>query len=299
MLDASGVIPASCASCNTPPLDPTALSPGIFRCRNCNGNGCGLCDAGCGGCGELGCVPGRAPCVTCEGQSQLGRLFCAFHNAIACPDPCYEPRWVDGANASFFTDSARPWTMSRVRWDSAFSMIGADRAELFMASMGAGRKGFPGVDTTAKYDVFSMYQEFANGGFSFFMDTQFRNYRGNVNNGSGFGDMSIGTKSMFLDSELLTMSFQMRTVLPTGAFSSGVGTGHVTIEPSLLNTWKLCTDTYLQSQVGLSVPIAGTGGHASTVMLYRGSLNHVICRPLADTALIGTFELSGYNFAGG
>ena len=43
----------------------------------------------------------------------VGRLLCAIHHSICCPDPCYEPCYIPAANAGFFLDSAKPVTMMR------------------------------------------------------------------------------------------------------------------------------------------------------------------------------------------
>src|SRR5262245_16656126 len=112
----SGVTPASCTSCGTPGGGP-AYGPGVFGWGHKYGPL--PCDVGCGeeGCGEAGCHAGYPPCDACEGQSRLTRLLCAFHNAICCPDPCYEPGWVAAANAALFTPAVRPATYTRLRWD--------------------------------------------------------------------------------------------------------------------------------------------------------------------------------------
>ena len=56
---------------------------------------------------------------------------------------------------------------------------------------------------------------------------------------SGFGDLDIGTKSLLLDCELLQVAFQFITYIPTGDFHKGLGTGHVSLEPSILFALKL------------------------------------------------------------
>ena len=76
--------------------------------------------------------------------------------------------------------------------------------------------------------------------------------------GAGFGDLGIGTKTLLLDSELITSSFQMMTYIPVGNAGNGSGTGHVTLDPSLLGSVKLFTETYLQTQLGLYIPIGGS-----------------------------------------
>src|SRR5262249_38238144 len=51
---------------------------------------------------------------------------------------------------------------------------------------------------------------------------------------SGFDDLNLGTKSVWIDCELLLLTFQFKTFVPTGNFTRGLGTAHVSLEPSLL-----------------------------------------------------------------
>ena len=58
-------------------------------------------------------------------------------------------------------------------------------------------------------------------------------------------------KSVMFDSELLLFTFQFKTYIPTGNAAAGLGTGHVSLEPSLLSTLKLSSNAYLQSQLAM------------------------------------------------
>ena len=305
LLTLPGITPATCTNC-APVAPPMVTAHGLFQRHHLPaGAGCasGTCDTLCGsgGCGEGGCVAGRGACTTCEGEGRFGRLFCAFHNAMCCPDPCYEPRWTTQANAALFADSARPTTISRFRWDRGIGMNNPDRGEYFWAKTGAGGRGPAVNETRLNYDELSYYQEFAAGEkASFFIQTPYRSMNGEQNGGSGgFGDLVLGTKSMFLDSELLAMTFQFKTSIPTASTGTGRGTGHVSLEPSLLSTVKLHTDAYWQSQLAFTIPIAGTGGTVGTVLHYHNSINAVLCRPIADSVLVGMLEFNGYTFTSG
>ena len=90
-----GVIQAQCSSCASVPRD---LPPPSYDA--CGGN----------------CVAG-GHCCRCENETGFGRLYCHLYNAFQCPDPCYEPGWVAGANASLFVDTARPATQMMFRYD--------------------------------------------------------------------------------------------------------------------------------------------------------------------------------------
>jgi hypothetical protein len=297
MLDPA-VVPASgCSSCGSASGMPGG--PGIWGYGNHPAEGCAYGGCGSEGCGENGCVPGRGPCTTCgEGQCQAVRMFCATHNALCCPDPCYEPHWVCAANAALFVDPARPVTQTRLRWDYGNNLTQPDRAEYFWGAIG--QKGPARPETSVNYHELRFYQEFAADRFSFFIDMPYRNLNGAVNGGSGgFGDLNLGTKSLILDSELVQFSFQLITAIPTGAARSGTGVGHVSMDPSLLMAVKLYPDSYWQSQLGYWIPISGTPGFAGTVLHYQNSINHVVCRPLADTAFVASIEAVGYTFSSG
>ena len=297
----SGVVPASgCSSCGL--ASPSQMSPGIYGYGKYPGPSCGAGGCGSEGCGENGCVPGRPPCETCEGQCRITRMFCATHNALCCPDPCYEPRWNCVANAALFVDGAQPVTQSRLRWDSGQNVTSPDRSEFFWAAIGG--KGRPKPESSVNYNELSFYQEVATEKFSFYIMQPYRNMNAAVNGGSGgFGDLTLGTKTLFLDSEVIHQSFQFQTQIPTGNPGNGSGVGHVSLTPSILTSVKLYPDTFLQSQLGYWIPIAGSvvngSSYAGGVFQFNQSVNHVICRPLRDTALIGSIESVGYVFTSG
>jgi hypothetical protein len=289
------ILPISCQNCSTP--STVGSSPGILGWGKHNGPL--ACDIGCidPGCGEAGCAAGHPACETCSGQ-HWGRLFCALHDALCCPDPCYEPRWIPAANAAFFIPSVRPTTYTRFRWDYGNNLTQPDRNEYFWAAIGL--RGPANAETRVNYHELSMYAEVGTEKFSFFINTPYRNLNPTVNtSASGFGDLTLGTKSVLIDSELVLTTFQFATTIPTGLSGRGLGAGHVSLEPSLLYAVKLYTDTYWQGQIGYWIPIGGTAGVAGGAWFYNNSLNHVLWRPLKDTALIGTFETTGITWNSG
>ncbi len=302
MMD-SEVVPASCSSCSS--LPPTQMAPGVYGygkyyAPSCGATGCGGC--GTEGCGENGCVPGRQACETCEGSCRATKLFCAFHNALCCPDPCYEPRFSCGANAALFVDYARPVTQTRFRWDSGRNLVQPDRSEYFWAA--TGKKGPKLPESRVNYNELTLYQEVGIDRFSFYIVQPYRNMNGAVNGGSGgFGDLTLGTKTMILDSEVLQTTFQFQTNIPTGNPGNGTGVGHVSLTPSLLTAIKLYPDTYFQSQLGYWIPISPTtvngSAFAGGVFQFNQSINHVLCRPLNDTSLVVSIESMGYTFTSG
>ena len=56
---------------------------------------------------------------------------------------------------------------------------------------------------------------------------------------AGFSDINFGIKSMWLDTELLQVTFQFRTYTPSGNAAQGLGTGHFSLDPSVMASMKL------------------------------------------------------------
>ncbi|MSU78444.1 MAG: hypothetical protein EXS16_10160 [Gemmataceae bacterium] len=243
------------------------------------------------------CVPGRRGCMGADSCQPGSRLFGGLCEALCCPDPCYEPRWIAEANAAFFQDGAKPVTQTRIRWDAGFNYRFPDTSEFFWGKIGT--KG-PATNTRAlRYDDLTLYQEIAAGGASFFTEMPYRNYSPETgSSNSGLGDINLGTKAVLLDRELLLLTFQFRTFLPSGNSLAGAGTGHVSLEPALLAALKISSTTYLQTEIAQWIPIGGTPGTAGTVFHFHVSLNQTLCNIGDCIKVIGTLEGNGYTYRG-
>lgn len=270
------------------PHESDAMPLGCYGCLT-GGGGCSSCGGGCGGnCGGPGCIPGRLDCCEpCEGRSMVGRLLCAIHHTLCCPDPCYEPCYIPAANAGFFLDSAKPLTQVKFRYDAMPGGPTPTQGGYYWSS-GNG----PGNVPFTAHDLV-MENEFAVDRFSFFVSTPFRIVAGT--GGAGYADMRLGTKSMLLDTELLLASFQFATYLPTGISTSGTGNGNVGLEPSFLFTLKIAQETYFQTQLAEWIGVVTQ----ESVFHYHFSLNHTLTAPRRDMKLIGTIEYGSYVFPAG
>jgi hypothetical protein len=242
------------------------------------------------------CVPGRTCHPYCD-DSPCGRLFGGLYEGLCCPDPCYEPSWIPAANAAFFQDSPRPVTQTRIRWDSVFDYRFPDSAEFFWGKIGT--KVLRNPTPSLNYGELSLYQEIAAKGASMFIEMPYYSIEPANNPGSaGFGDINLGVKTVLLDRELLLVSMQFRTFIPSGNFTAGLGTGHVSLEPSLLAALKLTHSTYLQMQLADWIPLGGDSGFEGNVIHYHLSLNQNLWQHGDFLNVIGTVELNGYCFRG-
>lgn len=233
------------------------------------------------------------------------RLCAGIYQGICCNDPCYEGVWLPIADAAFFTTAVRPVTQLKLRWNGGYNVILPDRAEYFWARAdGLGRgpqpaPGFLGAERL-RYQEAHAYLETAISTFSVFIDAPYRSQDAvDANAGSGFGDLAAGFKTLLFDCELLQIAGQLRFDTPTGNAGKGLGTRHLSIEPSLLAGLRLAPQTYLQMQVSEWIPVDGDRAYAGSILHYHTSLNHTLVQILPDVPLIGTAEFSGYSFQDG
>ena len=288
---------AGCSTCSSGLLGPDLSVLPTF------GGSCGSCDSGCCGCGG-GCVPGKTPCDCCFDESScVGRFLGGLYHCICCPDPCYDPHWNPLADAAFFQDGPRPVTQMRLRYESVWDYTFPDKAEFLWAQEGkkgptppAGVKG----EKAVSYQDLSLYNEVAVGAFSASIDIPYLQMEDDTFGGaSGFGDLTIGTKSLLLDCELMQFAIVFNVEVPTGNFLKGLGTGHVTLQPGALMALKLTSMTYLQSDLLYSIPIGGDDSYEGPVLQYHLSLNQMLWNCGNGIKLIGVAELNGYEFLGG
>ena len=256
--------------------------------------GCASC-GGCGSCGSCGCW-----CEDCQSRTRIGRFFCGVYHGMCCPDPCYDPHWKALADSAFFTEAARPVTQSRLRWDAGLNMVLPDRAEYFWARSGGGGRGRPAVETSLTYHDLTHYNEVAHGAFSAFTEYSYRSLDPETNtHTAGFGDLIAGTKAMLFDCELLQITFQTKFITPLGASAKGFGTGHLSIEPSLIAGVNLGPRSYLQAQVAEWIPVAGDNAYAGALVHYHVAYNRTLLGAPKGIHVIGSTELNGWTFQDG
>ncbi|MFO0878917.1 MAG: hypothetical protein U0840_16365 [Gemmataceae bacterium] len=303
----SGLIEVGCIGCQSGLLSaalpapelPAALGTGPPSLQT------PLLIDGCG-CGDgRPCVPGRKACHPCEANTWVGRFCCALYDCICCPDPCYEGRWTPLADSALFCEGVRPITQSKLRWESGPGFLYPDRSEYFWARAdGQGRGPKPTAPLLAtpslRYNELIMVNEGGTGAITMTIEQPYREVQAEPYfHSAGFSDMSIMTKTLLFDCELLQFSMLFRTYIPLGNPLKGLGTGHVTLEPGGVVGLKLTPTTYLQTQVSQWIPLGGSPDYAGSILHYHGSLNQVLWRIMPDVPLIGTLECAGYSFQTG
>jgi hypothetical protein len=255
------------------------------------------------GCADGNCIPGRKPCYPPPGEcSTVWGAFCQnLYQCLCCPDPCYQPAWVPAANASLFADYARPRTVTRLRYDNLEAMTRPDRNQFFISGVVPTRSNSRTITNfRARLQQFYVYQEAAGARGSFFIEYPYRQINQSwAPTQAGFGDLNFGIKSLLFDCEMLQVTFQFRTYTPTGNAMLNLGTGHFSLDPSILTSLKLGPSTYFQGQFGNWIPLLGNNSLAGGVFYSLLSLNQVLWYPTPDSPLIGTLEMDAWSFQNG
>jgi hypothetical protein len=310
------VVPAGCASCGGgllgAPYGDGMINGMPGGCTGCGNGDCSSCDAGCASC----CVPGRKKCCPCDDLCGAAKFCCRLRECICCPDPCYEPYWIAAANNAFFMDQVRPRTQMMLGYDAGLNMRNPDRAEYFWARRGGstiggatGGKGppiatFPGA-INLNYSDISLYTEAATDTFGLFIITPYRSIEftdigvAGTNHAANFGDLTIGTKSLIVDCELLQLGMQFKTTVPTGNFIKGIGNGLVSLEPSLLSSVKLSPLMYWQSQLAEWIPLGGDNDYQGSILHVHSGINRILYGKQSTMQLIGTAEYAFYYYQDG
>lgn len=271
-------------------------------CTSCGGGSVG--PNGCTSCGDPPCRSGR--CEPFPAKTAAGRVVGLIYSSVCCPDPCYQPKWEPLADAAFFVDAVRPKTSTRFRWDYMAHYAYPDRGEFFFARGDGNGKGpranaplrsIPYVDA----HEFMLVTEVGMGASGVQIAVPYRSVNSTPfgQDGAGFADMTITAKTMLLDSELALFGFQMRTYVPIGVPSKGLGTGHVALEPGLNFGLRVAPKTYFQSQVVEWIPLGGDNDYQGPHLRWAMSINHVWWQPVKDVQLVGTLETTGISFQDG
>jgi len=114
----------------------------------------------------------------------------------------------------------------------------------------------------------------------------------------GLSDIDVGFKyALIAETNNRYVTFQFRTYLPTGDPGLGLGTGHVSLEPSLLFYQRLTDRLVAQAQLTDWIPIAAGPG-AGNVTEYGAGLGYDVIQT-CKLRVTPVFEMVGWTVLGG
>jgi len=198
-----------------------------------------------------------------------------------------------------YIDCAIPGNQFRLRFDAAYNDTRPTRAEFFYARSAPLGPGLPLPETKVDYQDLSTYIEKGLAErLSAFIEVPVRFLNPEINrNATGIGDMNTGFKYAFISTADLVTTFQLRTYIPTGDSTRGLGNDHASLEPAILVFKELADRLGLESELRYWVPLGGTS-FAGDIIRYGVGLNYDLWRTdLIDVApvaeIVGWTVLSG------
>jgi hypothetical protein len=198
-----------------------------------------------------------------------------------------------------YIDTALILNRFRLRYDAGYDNIKPSRAEFFWP-VGRPRGPGPGPETSVDYQDFSAYVEWApTPCLSFFGELPYRLVNPELqDNTSGFGDANAGFKLALRQDACQTTTFQLRTYIPSGDGSRGLGTDHVSIEPALLHYRQLSHRLALEAELKDWIAIDGTDDFAGNVLRYGAGVSYLLT-DCCSTPLRAVVELVGWTVLDG
>jgi hypothetical protein len=148
----------------------------------------------------------------------------------------------------------------RTRFDAAYDSNRPDRAEFIYAKPKPAGPGLPLPETGIDFQTLYSYAErVVAPRLSVFVNVPVRFLNPEVNaNAWGLGDMDTGFKYLLRATPTSLTTFQLRTYIPTGNATKGLGTNHASLEPALLAYRRLAPRLRAEGELRYWVPAGGT-----------------------------------------
>ena len=118
-----------------------------------------------------------------------------------------------------------------------------------------------------------------------------------VKNFYGFSDINAGFKYALVAEPNRYYTFQLRGYVPTGAADKGLGTGHPTLEPSLLVFQRLTERLYFSGEIRDWIPIQGSDFSGNIIRYGAGLAYNIVLTNHFRIAPVN--EIVGWSILGG
>jgi hypothetical protein len=205
---------------------------------------------------------------------------------------------VRGSSVGYI-DTAVPGNQILFRGDFGYRFPFPNRAEFFYPQSRPGGPGLPKPERSVDFqDVTAVGETLLGPRTSIFVETGARFLNPEINlDTAGWGDTSVGIKHALYADDVLFATAQLRTTVPTGDNSRGLGTGHVSLEPGLLGFWKLTDRLGIASEFRYWIPVGGTD-FAGGVLRYGLGFRYTVWNS-ERVAVTPTAEFIGWTVLGG
>jgi hypothetical protein len=201
------------------------------------------------------------------------------------------------ATAPFVLDIAQPMPQIAFRSDLAGGWGLPDRSEAFWGKIGSRGPRLP--EKSVNYQDLTFVSEVGTATSSVRTLVPLRMLNPDINgNTAGLGDVQLVTKVVLLNGEYWMITQVNDMTFNSGAAKKGLGTGHISIAPGVLASYKWNDETYLHGQVKFQFPIAGDPSFSGEVLQWGFGASHLLYDSDAF-AVIPTIEAAFYSFLTG
>lgn len=231
-----------------------------------------------------------------------------------------------------YIDDAIIGSQVRVRFEVGFGNRAPDRAEFFYAKCGCyrGLEGDPQAGqffdpdapgpapniandldfrqllVEAEYAVHPRISVFGELPLRWIQPQGFVLDGAGFGNQGGFGDLRAGAKVGLAGSRDYALTARIQAYFPSGDSFDGLGTDHVSIEPSLVYHHRATDRFALESQFGVWLPVGGSDGPLPTIddgyagkVLFYGIGPSFVAYEGPDLAIAPVVELVGWHVLSG
>lgn len=225
-------------------------------------------------------------------------LFSLLAIPAAAQDADDDPVSIGDSGAGYI-DTAVIGNNARFRFDAAYDSNKPNRGEFIWAWTPPSANGPQAAESRVDYQRLSAYVEWApSEDFSVFVDAPTVMSNPTINdNTAGFGDLEAGFKFALCRSNSTLLTAQFKTYLPTGDEKSGMGTGHVSLEPGLLFLHQQGWVTW-EGELRHWIPVDGTREDQGNVTRYGLGASANLA-PLGMPRVRPVVEVVGWTFLSG
>lgn len=204
-----------------------------------------------------------------------------------------------GDSGAGYIDTAVIGNNVRFRFDAAYDSNKPNRGEFQWEWTPPSANGPQFSESRVDYQRFSAYVEWApSDDFSVFIDAPAVLSNPTINdNTGGFGDIEAGFKFALCRTNTTLLTAQFKTYIPTGDEKSGMGTGHVSLEPGLLFLHQQGWVTW-EGELRHWIPIEGTPNDHGNVTRYGLGVSSSLA-PFGLPKVTPVVEVVGWTFLSG
>jgi len=248
------------------------------------------------------CVADDEPAGLQLPRIRPGAIICPLLRRIRTSRGCHDRGigYERVATAPFVIDIAQPMNHFAFRTDAAYGWKLPDRAELLFARPASlDGTGPDAIERSVDFQDLNFISEIGTPGLSVRTVVPVRVLDPEIGpNTAGLGDIQLCTKTRLLGGQAWTITQINNFFFASGCVGKGLGTGHTSMEPGVLASYKWSDETFFHGELKFLFPMGGHPSHHGNLLTYGFGLSH-LWYDRDSLALIPTVEAVFYSILDG